>query len=498
MKKLLIITTLFFLLSFTQKTVAQEIKKLTFDEVIKLSEEQSTSALMARQAFKASYWQFRSYQAQFRPSLTLRGTVPNYTNGFSREFNAQTGQYTYFPINTIQSSGTLSLSQSIGLTSTTLSLQSSLNHLYDFTTGARIPRQYNITPVSININQPIRQYSSLRWQRKIEPVKYEAAKRTYLSAIEDVHVSAVSSFFQLALAQINKQIADMNYTNDSSLYEIAHGRYELGTIALDDLLQMELQFLNAETARKTADMNLRDREIRLRSFLGFTDQVRLELILPTEIPALQVDAKEVLDLAMANSPDILTQTINVLNAESSLAQARANKGLTATLQASLGLSQRGADFTSTLQNPNQSQSVNIGFTVPILDWGRGRGNYRMAQSSLDLANVRAKQAIIDFQQNLALSVEQFNLQKEQVRIAAKSDTVAMQRFEITRQRFLIGKIAVLDLNDADVRKDDNRRAYVQSVQTYWNYFYNLRGNTLYDFINRKPLETDYEKIIKEQ
>ena len=90
----------------------------------------------------------------------------------------------------------------------------------------------------------------------------------------------------------------------------------------------------------------------------------------------------------------------------------------------------------------------------------------------------------------------FNLQAAQVGIAAKSDTVAQKMFEVTKQRFLIGKIAVLELNNADTKKDQNRRAYVQSLQDYWNYFYNLRNLTLYDFINRKPLETDYDKLIQ--
>jgi hypothetical protein len=69
-------------------------------------------------------------------------------------------------------------------------------------------------------------------------------------------------------------------------------------------------------------------------------------------------------------------------------------------------------------------------------------------------------------------------------------------FEVTYQRFLIGRIAVLDLNSADSRKDQNRRAYIQSLQDYWNYFYNIRAMTLFDFLNRKPLETDYEKLLE--
>jgi outer membrane protein len=496
MKKLLLFSLIVVLLFPSKKIIAQEVKKLTFEEVMKLAEEQSPNALIAKHRFRSSYWQFRSYQAQFRPTLALRGSLPGYSNGFDKVYDSNTDQYTYVPKNTISSSGTLSLTQAIGFSGTSISLQSAMNHLFDFSNTALLPRQYNITPISINITQPIRQYNTLRWQKKIEPVKYDAAKKSYLANIEGVHMSAVTNFFSLALAQINKQIAEMNYSNADTLYRIAKGRYQLGTIAEDELLQMQLSWLNAETARKQADMNLRDREIRLRSFLGYNENVRIELVLPDKIPDLQVDMKEVLDLAMQNNPDLLTQQINVLNAQSSVAQARASMGLNASLNASLGMSQRGGDFISTLQNPNQSQTVNIGFMIPILDWGRGRGNYKMAQSSLELTQVQVKQALTDFQQNLFLDVEQFNLQKNQVAIAAKSDTVAMKRYEVTKQRFLIGKIAVLDLNDADSRKDQNKRAYVMALQDYWNYFYNMRSLTLFDFINRKPLETDYDKLLQ--
>jgi outer membrane protein TolC len=496
MNKLLLFSLIVVLLLSTKKIFAQEVKKLTFEEVMKLAEEQSPNAMIAKHRFRSSYWQYRSYQAQLRPSLSLKGSLPGYSNGFDKVYDSNTDQYTYVPKNTISSSGTLSLTQAVGFSGTSISLQSAINHLYDFSSTALLPRQYNITPVSINITQPIRQYNTLRWQKKIEPVKYDAAKKSYLANIEGVHLSAVTNFFSLALAQINKQISEMNYSNADTLYRIAKGRYQLGTIAEDELLQMQLSWLNAETDRKQADMNLRDKEIRLRSFLGYNENVRIELIIPNKIPDLQVDMKEVLDLAMKNNPDLLDEQINVLNAQSSVAQARASMGLNASLNASLGMSQRGSDFTTTLQNPNQSQTVNIGFTLPILDWGKAKGNYRMAQSSLELTQVQATQAITDFQQNLFLYVEQFNLQKSQVAVAAKSDTVAMKRYEVTKQRFLIGKIAVLDLNDADAAKDENKRAYVEALQDYWNYFYNMRSLTLFDFINRKPLETDYDKLIQ--
>jgi outer membrane protein len=493
MKRTFLALTLITISVFLRPAAAQELKKLTFDEVINIAEEQSPQALIAKHRFRASYWSFRSYQAQFRPSLTLAGTIPNYSNGYDRIYNSNTGEYEYVAKNTITNNATLALSQAIGFSGTTIALQSSLLQLYDFQTTNHT---YNTTPVSIRINQPIRQYNTLHWQTKIEPLKYETARKTFLSNIEGVHTSAVMSFFSLALAQINKQISVMNLSNADTLYRIAKGRYQLGTISEDELLQMQLSYLNAETASKQSDMNLRDREIRLRSFLGYNENVRIELIIPSEVPGLQVNSAEVFDLAIKNNPDILTQRLNILTAQSSVAQAKAAKGFNASLQASLGVTANGADLSTSLQNPSQSQTVLIGFTMPILDWGRGKGNYRMAQSSLELTNVQVQQALTDFQQNLLLDVEQFNLQKDQVAIAAKSDTVARRMYEVTKQRFMIGKIAILDLNNADTKKDQNRRAYIQSLQDYWTFFYNIRTLSLYDFINRKNLDTDYEALIR--
>ena len=493
MKKLFLLSIISVLLFSSLRVNAQDVKKLTFDEVIKLAEEQSPNAFIAKHRFRASYWQYRTFVAQYRPSLTLTGTTPDYSTAYTRIYNPQSGKWEYVSSNVLQNIGSLSLSQNIGLTGGSISVNSDLTIQNDIENSEK---KYITVPLSIRLTQPIFRYNSLKWQRRTEPLKYDVAKQTFLASIENVHIQAVSNFFSLALAQINKQIAEMNYSNADTLYRIAEGRYQLGTIAEDELLQMQLSYLNAETSRKSADMNLRDREIRLRSFLGYNENVRLELILPDEVPELQVEMKEVLDLAMENNPEILNEQLTLLTAQSSVAQAKADKGLNGNIFATFGLQGRDTDFNTAYSALNRQQGVRIGFSLPILDWGLGRGRYNLAQSSLELAQVQVEQALVDFQQNLFLDVEQFNLQKSQVAIAAKSDTVAMKRYEVTKQRFLIGKIAVLDLNDADSRKDQNKRAYVQALQNYWNYFYNLRSLTLYDFIDKKPLGTDFEKLLQ--
>jgi outer membrane protein TolC len=95
MKNLVLFSFIAALTFFLGNLLAQEVKKLTFEEVIKLSEEQSPNALIAKHRFRSSYWEYRSYQAQFLPSLTLSGTTPDFSNGLTKVYDSGTDQYIY-------------------------------------------------------------------------------------------------------------------------------------------------------------------------------------------------------------------------------------------------------------------------------------------------------------------------------------------------------------------------------------------------------------------
>ncbi len=98
-------------------------------------------------------------------------------------------------------------------------------------------------PVNIELNQPIFTYNPYRWDRKIKPLKFSLAKRKYIEDIEQISITTSNHFFTLLQAQVEKKIAATNLSNYDTLYRIAKGRYQLGKIAENDLLQLELNFL---------------------------------------------------------------------------------------------------------------------------------------------------------------------------------------------------------------------------------------------------------------
>jgi outer membrane protein TolC len=450
-----------------------EVKVLTLSEVVDLAREQSLMALMSRHQFRSSYWEFRAHQANYRPGLTLEGTLPSLTNATESVIQPD-GTEEFVQRSVMNTSLDFQLSQNIALTGGRIFATSVIQRTDNF--NEEPPTNYLAYPITIGFMQPINGYNELKWDKRIEPLKYDQAKLQYLNTMERVSQQSVRYFFDLALAQINLEVALKNMANADTLYQIATGRYQLGTIAENELLQLELSRLNAETDLNQSTIDLELRKSRLRSFLGFNEKVSLQLILPSEVPEIEMDFDRTLAEAKTNNPEIMEMERQLLEAERAVAEARSQKGIRGDLFAQFGLS-------------------GVGITVPLLDWGLGKGRFKMAQSAQEVVKMDVNQSMIDFDENIFLQVMQFNMQDDQVAIASKADTIADLRYEVTKQRFLIGKIDVLELNDALDAKDVARRDYVQALRNYWDYYYDLRGLTLFDWERDIKLSEDFDDLL---
>ena len=464
---------------------------LTLDEVISLAKDQSFDALIAKHTFRGSYWEYRTFEAAYMPSLSASGTALGFERSISQEW--QNGEQNLVEKNNNLSNVNLSLNQNVGFTGGRIFMQSNLMRIDNFDSEST---QFASSPVTIGFSQPIFGYNSLKWDKKIEPIKFQEAQRKYFTSMEQVSLKAVNSFFDLALAQINLEIAKMNFSNTDTLYKISKGRFNIGTIAQNELLQMELSYLNSETDLKQAELDLQIKMFALRSFLGYNESVSIDLIIPAETPDIIIDDRIALEKAIENNPEVLSYNRLLTQAERDVARAKADRGFSVDMFAEYGLNGAAAEFNDIYINTENTSRLNLGFAIPILDWGQGKGRVKMAESNLELVNTSVMQNKVDFEQDVYLKVKQFNMQHNQLRIALKTDTIATLRYEVTKQRFLIGKIDVLDLNVALSEKDQNRRGYINALRSYYAYYYNVRKITLYDFINSRDLIDDTDNLVK--
>lgn len=468
------------------------IRRLTLEESIEISEQQSPGALNAKQNFRASYWDYRSYRASNLPALGVTATLPSIQQSLSSYLNPD-GTQSYVRQQNISANANLALTQKLGITGGTVYLSSGLSGVNNF--NAENPISYMSTPINIGLNQPLFTYNPYRWDRKIQPLKYDQAKRKYIEDIEQIAITTTDYFFALLQAQIEKKISLTNLSNYDTLYRIAKGRYQLGKIAENDLLQLELNFLKAQAAVENANLSLDNAQFRFKSFLRIKDSVNIVLVPPANIDFFKIDPLKAVDLANKNSSTILDFKKRLLEAARDVNRAKTEGRFDAELNAVIGLTQSGATVPDAYLNPLDQRQVSLGLTIPIVDWGVAHGKIKMAQSQEEVVKTSVEQDIIDFQRNVYLKVVQFNMQQNQLRIAAKSDTVARKSYEVTKGRYLIGKInSILDLNNAQIETDNSEKNYYFALQTFWKSYYEIRKMTLFDFINNEPLRFEISNI----
>ena len=492
------ILTLFFLSGtlFISSTRAQEgdINILSLSDVIYVAHQQSPDALIAKHRFRSSYWEFRSFKADYLPGLVLDGVTPFYNRSIS-PITQPDGTIEFRELNQSNSTLGLSLSQNVGLSGGKVSLNTGLSRLDDFADASAVP-SYQANVINFRYDQPIFRYNSYKWDREIEPMKYEMAKRKYLEDVEQISIMATNYFFNMLQAQIDMQIAVKNMHNYDTLYRIALGRYQLGKIAENDLLQLELNFLRAEAAVEQVELDFENNLFKLKSYLRIKEDIPIELIPPVVSDFFTITAGKALEEAKYNSSTAMDFEKRRLEAQSQVNYAKMTGRFDANLSAVFGLTQQGATVHGAYTQPLDEQQVRLDFTLPILDWGSAKGRIKMAESNEELVMTSVEQERIDFEQSIFLEVMQFNMQENQLRIAAKADTVARKRYEVTQRRYMIGQVNdVLELNNAQIDNDNALKGYYMALRSYWSNFYRIRKETLYDFERDMPILFDINMIM---
>lgn len=466
---------------------------MTLEQVIGTARTQSVPALQARAAFVSDYWAWRSYQASRLPSLSLYGTLGSFDRSLRLLQNYETGEMVYTSNYNMENSLGLRARQNITFTGGTLSLYTDLTRIDQFGSGGRT---WYAQPVTLSYSQPLFAYNQFKWDKLISPKEYERAKRTYLESMEDVTLRAVDRFFGVMEAQKRYEVSRTNYDNTSQMLRIARERLSLGSVTRDEYLQLELRQLSDSIAVNENEVALREARMQLNSLLGLDETRQVEPVLEEDLPAVQMDYGLVLEKANVNSSFGFDNAINLLNAESAIAQAKASRGITMQLNARFGLSKTAPELQGVYRDLLNQEVVGLTFTVPILDWGEGKGRVKKAEAAAEVVKARVEQAENDKRISLYTAVGQFNNQRQLCDVSRRAAAIAQERYDLVMDKFRSGKASVTDLNTARSESDDAVQKYIRDISSFWSYYYTLRKLTLYDFLTGEDLTVDYEEMTQ--
>ena len=472
-------------------TSAQE--EMTLAQAINTARNQSVEALEARQAFISTYWAYRSYKASRLPSFYLYGNLMNFDRSLTLLQNPEDGTLNYVSSNNLQNSLGLQVNQNITFTGGTLSVSSDLSRIDQF--GNSKSLTWYSRPVTVSYYQPLFSYNQFKWDKKIEPKEYEKGKRDYLGTMEALTINVVYAYHNLLLAKMNNEISQSNFENSGNMLQIAKERYQLGDVTKAEYLQLELRMLNDSIAINETAVAVREAQMKLNSILGFDESFEVIPTLEEELPDIRMDYDIVMQKSLENSSFTLNNELSLLNAESNVAYAKASRGFSFALNARFGMSQTGPQLPQAYKDLLDQEVVGISFSIPIFDWGQGKGKVQKAKAAQEVVKAQVQQSENDYRRQMFTAVSQFNNQRQQCLVSRRAMLIANERYELTMHRFKEGNASVTDLNMAQTENDSAFRQYISDVSNFWAYYYSLRQCTLYDFIKGEDLEIDVNEMI---
>ena len=297
------------------------------------------------------------------------------------------------------------------------------------------------------------------------------------------------ALFGLLTAQMRLKNSQNNLATQDTLLQIAKGRFEIGKIAENELLQMELGHLNSKNEVTTNTISLKRTSQNLARYLELETE-DIELFIPEKLVDFDVSVETALDEATHNRKSVIEFRRRRLEAERNLAEIKGTNRLEINVNANFGLNKRAEDYDALFQDYDRQQNVSVSLGIPIFDWGVSKSRRKMGEADLGLVETNIEQEQQAFEQEIYLHILNWSSKRDFLATSEKAKEIAIKRYQITKERYILGKITITDLNLAQQEKDKAELEYLNSLQNFWTDYYTLRKLTLYDFINDKKIEAE--------
>ncbi|MDR0394407.1 MAG: TolC family protein [Tannerella sp.] len=469
---------------------------LSLEQTITLAGDSSLEAFRSKNIYMARYWEYRAFKANRLPSLTLNLTPGQYNRTIVKRYDSESDIDIYRQQQAFEARGGLSVVQNFDLLGGTFFLNTNLDYLRNF--GDKTYTQYTSIPVRIGYNQELVGYNTFKWEKKIEPLKYEKAKKQLIYDLENTAGLAATYFFSLAMAQAEYDLAEEHMYNTDTLYSIGEERYKIAAISQTDLLTLKLDRINAVNSLKNADIVLKRAMFALSSFLNMDKNTPIRIRLPSYPKSMDISAEKALDEARTNNPDLIGYKQSILESQQQVDKTKKESMFNASIMASVGYNQVSGRFADVYRDPLRQDIISLNISIPLIDWGVRRGRYNVARNNLNVTEITARQGEIKIEEDVIMTVGDFNVQKDQISSAEEALVIADDAYDKTRRRFMIGKADINTLTLSRQRQQTARRNYISALENYWVNYFKIRKLTLYDFEYNMPISSTVENKLYSQ
>lgn len=453
--------------------------RLDLDRTISLATDSSYTAQKYQSVYDASLFSYLSWEASRKVQISLESTPLQYERYMTKRYVSEEDIDIYRKQQMLYAQAGIHAEQPIEWLGGTLYGSTELGYLRTF--GSAASTQFMTVPISVGYKQELLGFNSLKWNKRIEPLKLALAEKQLAYDTERSSVEAVEKFFALALAQDQLRMSEEYIASCDTTYSIAEKRYRIASISKAELSILELEKTNARNTLANARIARQRAMQELASYLGMDWNTDIELIIPSSLTNLKVATEEAIAYARENNPQYLSAQQQTLEARRDAERARVEKNLHVSIDASIGLNQVADNLPDAYRRPQAQDMATVKLSIPIKDWGKRRNAYQSALSQVEAAEKSELESARVTELDVLNSVNEFNERQAIVETSRAALTIAEDAYTATLTRFIRAQASANDLSLAQSRWQTARQNQIASLQNYWLAYYHLRCITLYDF-----------------
>jgi outer membrane protein len=325
---------------------------------------------------------------------------------------------------------------------------------------------------------------------KLSKLNLAAATADLEKARDDIRVAVAQAYVQILYNQELLRVAHEQATHDAALLEQVRERRQAGMVSDAEVSAQQATLAQSRQSEIQAEGNLRIALLDLTQLLELASPEGFSIVVPevgdpSRILLMRPEA--IYDEAVAVKPAVEAAKLNVDYAELNIARAKGAYLPRLSLRGGIGTDYytsaklAAPSFGDQIKN-NFSQSLGVSLSIPIFQRFSVRNSVRSAQinfkgQQIQLENVK-KALYKEIQQAY------YNAVTAQARYEGSQEAAASarQHYELTEEKYKVGKAGVTDYNDA---RNNWLRAESEHIQARYQCLYQTK---LLDFYRGQKLD----------
>jgi outer membrane protein len=397
----------------------------------------------------------------------LTGTAPVYDKD---NFSVRQPDGTIQFLNRSQINSTINFGfvQPIAATGGTVSVNTSLTR-FDELIGRT--KTYSGTPIYIQLQQPLFGFNNFKWQNRIAPLKLKKTKLEQQNNRFTIAYNAAVYFFEIATLQTDLEIISENITVNSKNLIAAQKRKDLGVGDEDKLLQLQATGINLQQQLQKINLQLQSTIIKIKNDLLIED-TSLSVKLPQNFPTIKIGVRAIMDSIKMNNVTKLENEIARL--ELLAEKDRLTKEKTQiNVLVSFGLNNSGNTVQNIFNQPNDQQRLNIGFSIPITDWGKRKNTAAINKLNMQLLQLNEQQQTRGLETEIQLTLLNLYQIKTNYLTTIELENIGKKQYERSVALFNNGKITFLELQAAALNNANYKKELFNNIKEYYLLVYKL-------------------------